>query len=105
MLKIFWVGYRRELEIEDLTRPLDEHKSSLLGDKISAAWEAELQRVKKLESSSFANKEPSQHGEKTEGEKISKKHQPSLTRVLVKVFGFKTMLYGIALAFVEIIPR
>ncbi|XP_043284650.1 probable multidrug resistance-associated protein lethal(2)03659 [Venturia canescens] len=105
ILKTFWVGYRRDLEIEDLTRPLKEHKSSVLGEKISAAWEAEVQRVEKIESSRSKKKGTSQNAEEGKSKASSSGLQPSLLRVLIKVFGFKIMIYGIALAIMEILLR
>lgn len=33
-LPLFRVGRRRQLEVEDLTVPLKEHTSNVLGDKI-----------------------------------------------------------------------
>ncbi|XP_043284648.1 probable multidrug resistance-associated protein lethal(2)03659 [Venturia canescens] len=98
-LKTFWVGFRREIEIEDLPRPLREHKSSYLGDKMSVAWEAELQRVRESQKKSLEN------GRSGRREKPSRTSKPSLTRVLIKVFGLKTLLYGLALGVMEIFIR
>ncbi|KAF7996692.1 hypothetical protein HCN44_002338 [Aphidius gifuensis] len=85
MLKTFWLGYKRDLEIDDLTRPLKEHKSSMLGEKISSAWEEELRRFDKINQ-----------------KKKNSKSAPSLSRVLIKVFGPKILLYGIVAAIMEL---
>ncbi|XP_011301163.1 probable multidrug resistance-associated protein lethal(2)03659 [Fopius arisanus] len=95
ILKTFYVGYKRDLEIDDLTEPLKEHKSSYLGDKISAAWETELNRFNQQQEKA------KQKGKKSN----DKKKTPSLNRVLIKVFGLKVALYGVALAIMEIVLR
>jgi hypothetical protein len=58
---------KKKFNEEDVVRPAEEHESKRLGDKIENLWNGE-------ENSS----------------KI-----PSLTRVLVKMFGFRMLLYGI----------
>ncbi|KAH0544123.1 probable multidrug resistance-associated protein lethal(2)03659 [Cotesia glomerata] len=73
VLKIFWKGYKRDLEVGDLFRPLNEHKSSLLGDKLAEAWDKEIQNY-----------------EKTNSKKV-----PSLRRALFKVFSGQIALYAI----------
>ncbi|KAF7996689.1 hypothetical protein HCN44_002335 [Aphidius gifuensis] len=88
VLNTFWVGYKRDLEIDDLTRPLKEHKSSVLGEKISSAWEEEVRRFNKINQ-----------------KKKHSKATPSLNRVLIKVFGARVALYGVALAIMEILLR
>lgn len=77
----FIQGYRRDLEITDLHETLAEHKSSRLGDKIERAWMAEEERAMK------ANR------------------KPSLRRVLIKQFGPEFMIYGVVLAFTELLVR
>jgi hypothetical protein len=57
---------KKKFTEEDVVRPAKEHESKRLGDKIENLWNSE-------ENSS----------------KI-----PSLTRVLVKMFGFRMILYG-----------
>lgn len=44
--KIFWKGYRRELEEADLYNPLLEDQSEILGDRLEATWKAEVLRAK-----------------------------------------------------------
>ncbi|KAF7992271.1 hypothetical protein HCN44_001596 [Aphidius gifuensis] len=85
LLRTFWIGYKRDLELFDLPKPLKEHKSSNLGDKLSKAWNDQLGNY------NFNNKD-----------KIEGKKKPSLTKALVKVFGLETALYGIILAIMEI---
>ncbi|XP_043284651.1 probable multidrug resistance-associated protein lethal(2)03659 [Venturia canescens] len=106
VLKTFWVGYRRELEIEDLAEPLEEHKSSILGDRISAAWQAELERVRKIQRNrSKGSSSPCQCIDMEKDSKHSQRIKPSLMRVLIRVFGFKIMLYGVTLAVMEFLLR
>nr|CAD7610839.1 unnamed protein product [Timema genevievae] len=78
MLKIFWKGYKKDLEMDDLFVPLDEHKSDYLGNKFEKRWNEELSRASK------------------EG------RQPSLLRVIMRCFGLSLMGYGLILAFLEI---
>nr|XP_012230327.1 PREDICTED: probable multidrug resistance-associated protein lethal(2)03659 isoform X1 [Linepithema humile]XP_012230329.1 PREDICTED: probable multidrug resistance-associated protein lethal(2)03659 isoform X1 [Linepithema humile]XP_012230330.1 PREDICTED: probable multidrug resistance-associated protein lethal(2)03659 isoform X1 [Linepithema humile] len=91
ILRTFWVGYRRELEVTDLYTPLKEHTSGILGVKIAEAWEKEYAAY---------NRRLERRGA---GEK--KIDQPSLMRVLVKCYGAKVMLYGMVLAAMEILLR
>lgn len=82
ILRTFWVGYRRDLEVTDLCKPLKEHTSGILGVKIAETWEKEC-----------------------EAHRRGKVKEPSLMRVLIKCFGVKIMIYGIALAIMEITLR
>lgn len=91
ILRTFWVGYRRDLEVTDLYTPLKEHTSGILGVKIAKAWEKECAAY---------NRRLEQRGA---GEK--KIDEPSLMKVLVKCFGAKVMLYGVVLAVMEILLR
>ncbi|XP_011877731.1 PREDICTED: probable multidrug resistance-associated protein lethal(2)03659 [Vollenhovia emeryi] len=93
ILRIFWVGYRRDLEVTDLYTPLKEHTSGILGVKIAKAWEKEYEAYqRRLEQSTKSGSQ-------------KKVRQPSLTRVLIRCFGFHTMLYGIFMAVMEIVLR
>ncbi|PSN47509.1 hypothetical protein C0J52_02251 [Blattella germanica] len=76
---LFKKGYKRDLELEDLYAPLDEHKSSLLGDKVEKLWNEEL------------------HDSEV------KKKEPSFMKVIVKCFGLTTFLYGLAIAVCEVL--
>lgn len=80
-LPTFIQGYKRDLEITDLHETLTEHKSARLGDKIEKAWREEEDRALK------ANR------------------KPSLRRVLIRQFGPEFMVYGIVLAFTELLVR
>ncbi|KAH0544125.1 probable multidrug resistance-associated protein lethal(2)03659 [Cotesia glomerata] len=101
VLKIFWKGYKRDLEVSDLHRPLKEHKSSILGDKLAAAWDSEVRDYNKNLKS---KKEP----DISLGD-VKAKHKkgktPSLKRALIKVFGARIALYGVALAIMELVLR
>lgn len=73
----FIQGFKRDLEESDLTETLSEHKSSRLGNKMERYWKNEEERAAKA------------------------KTNPSLQRVLFKVFGLEFMFYGIVLAISE----
>ena len=92
VLRIFWVGYRRDLEVTDLYTPLKEHTSDILGVKIAKAWEEECEayqrRLKQVAKSGS-----------------QKVKEPSLMKVLIRCFGFKTLLYGIFMAIMDILLR
>lgn len=85
------------MEIEDLFRPLKEHKSSVLGDKLAAAWEKELENYNTDEESVRLDSD------------CEVKHKemktPSLQKALIKVFGARIALYGVALAIMELVLR
>lgn len=87
--------------MSDLHRPLKEHKSSILGDKLAAAWDSEVRDYNKNVKS---KKEPdiSLGGVKA---KHKKGKTPSLKRALIKVFGARIALYGVALAIMELVLR
>lgn len=101
VLKIFWDGYKRELEIEDLSQPLKEHKSSLLGDSLAAAWDKEVQ----LYDTNTKQKNEPGKSESNVKVKHKKSKTPSLQRALTKVFGTRIALYGVALAIQELVIR
>ncbi|XP_025073873.1 probable multidrug resistance-associated protein lethal(2)03659 [Pogonomyrmex barbatus] len=93
ILRIFWVGYRRDLEVTDLYTPLKEHTSGILGVKIAKAWEKECEAYRdRLEKNARSGSQKKVRG-------------PSLLRVLVRCFGFTTLLYGLFLAVMEILLR
>ncbi|XP_044261212.1 probable multidrug resistance-associated protein lethal(2)03659 [Tribolium madens] len=66
-LPLFVQGWKTELTEDDLYKPLDEYKSTILGDKIEELWRHELSTSKK----------------------------PSLLRVLIKLFGREYGIYGL----------
>lgn len=76
-------GFKRELEVDDLYSPLDEHSSRLLGDKLSRLWKQELERCKKSK----------------------KKSTPSLLRVLVRCFGCDILVFGLFLGLLEFVVK
>ncbi|KAF7263884.1 hypothetical protein GWI33_000959 [Rhynchophorus ferrugineus] len=80
-LKTFLLGRKRDLDEDDLTKPLEEHKSSLLGDKLARNWSYELRRAAKH------------------------RQIPSLHRVIVKTFRFDIIFYGVVLFIMEIFVR
>ncbi|XP_018392368.1 PREDICTED: multidrug resistance-associated protein 4-like isoform X2 [Cyphomyrmex costatus] len=92
ILRIFWVGYRRDLEVTDLYTPLKEHTSDILGVKIAKAWEKEWKAYQcRLELVAKG--------------KSQKVKEPSLMKVLITCLGFKTLLCGTFLAVIETLLR
>ncbi|XP_077294803.1 putative multidrug resistance-associated protein lethal(2)03659 [Arctopsyche grandis] len=73
---LFWTGYKRDLEINDLYQPLKEHTSSSLGDKFQVLWDDE-----------------------------AKKKSPSLLRVMVRCYGLECAMFGMILFAMECLLR
>ena len=93
ILRIFWVGYRRDLEVTDLYTPLKEHTSGILGVKIAKAWEKECEAYQhRLEQVAKSGSQ-------------KKVKEPSLLKILIECFGFQTLLYGIFMAVMDILLR
>ncbi|KAL1140804.1 hypothetical protein AAG570_000732 [Ranatra chinensis] len=80
-LPIFWKGYRHDLEVGDLFEPLKEHKSTYLGDKFEKVWNEEVKKCSRI------------------------KKDPSFLKVIIAVFGWEILAYGILLFVAEIILR
>lgn len=78
MIPIFRKGYKQNLEIADLFETLDSQNSDKKGDLLESAWDLEKIRAERHDQ------------------------DPSLTRVLIKVFGPSILWYGVRFAFVEI---
>ncbi|RZC41834.1 ABC tran domain containing protein, partial [Asbolus verrucosus] len=76
-LPIFFKGYEKQLTEDDLYGPLKEHESKKLGDIIEAAWDTEIKTHK----------------------------DPSLWRILRKVFGLEFVIYGLILIPIELVFR
>ncbi|XP_048505790.1 probable multidrug resistance-associated protein lethal(2)03659 [Athalia rosae] len=81
--KIFMLGFKRDLEVEDLYEPLKGHESGDLGDRIAQEWEKEKKRA---------------------GNAIEE-HQPSLLNVLKKCFALDIILFGTVLTVTEMFIR
>ncbi|XP_073844740.1 probable multidrug resistance-associated protein lethal(2)03659 [Musca autumnalis] len=77
----FFKGRKKVLDETDLFRALKEHKSDLMGNKLSEAWQNEV------EKSRVTGKDP------------------SLIKATVKVFGWRYMLLGILMFCFEIFFR
>jgi ATP-binding cassette subfamily C (CFTR/MRP) protein 4 len=77
-IKIFQQGKRRDFDENDLTKPLDEHRSAKLGEKLSILWSEEVRRAKK-------NQEI-----------------PNLTKVIFKCFIKDILLQGTFLFLMEV---
>ncbi|XP_044268134.1 probable multidrug resistance-associated protein lethal(2)03659 [Tribolium madens] len=76
-LPLFVKGFKKDLTEDDLYGTLKAHKSNLLGDKLEKTW----------------LKEQNNH------------RNPSLWRVLMKVYGLEIVLYGIVLLVQELIVK
>ncbi|KYN19891.1 hypothetical protein ALC57_07769, partial [Trachymyrmex cornetzi] len=93
ILRTFWVGYRRDLEVTDLYTPLKEHTSDILGVKIAKAWEKEWKAYQcRLEQVAKCGSQ-------------KKIKEPNLMRVLIRCFGFKILLCGTFMAVIETLLR
>ncbi|KAK5646813.1 hypothetical protein RI129_005277 [Pyrocoelia pectoralis] len=75
----FIQGFKKEFAQADLYETFSSHKSARLGDDIEKAWNLELERANKLNV------------------------QPSLTRVLVKLFGLNYLLLAIPVMCVDLV--
>ena len=95
----FWSGYRKDLEVTDLYKPLKEHTSSYLGTKISRIWQKECKACEQKLSN-----EGKDSNDKKHAGKMKLKH-PSLVKVLMKCFGVQLILYGVILAVSDIVFR
>lgn len=77
VLPILLKGRKKQLGMEDLYKPLGEHKADLLGNKLEKAWQEECKKKK------------------------AKNQAPSLLSAGLSVFGWNIMLLGFLLFFME----
>lgn len=75
------IGRKRDLDEFDLTEPLDEHKSSILGEKLARNWSKEVRDAAKH------------------------KRRPRFGRVIFRTFKYDIIAYGILLFIMEICVR
>lgn len=78
MLPIFRKGYKTDLEDADLFETLESQRSDKKGEMLESVW-----MIEKIEA-------------------LKSGRNPSLTKVLIKVFGPSIMFYGLRFAFVEV---
>lgn len=78
---VFRLARKPDYDQGDLFRPLKSHKADYLGDKLCKAWEDEV-ALKKL-----------------------KNKQPSLLKVMMRVFGMEFIFLGLSLFCLEIFLR
>uniref|UniRef100_A0A182NJ65 Multidrug resistance-associated protein lethal(2)03659 n=1 Tax=Anopheles dirus TaxID=7168 RepID=A0A182NJ65_9DIPT len=78
-IPIFFKGYKKELNTDDLYQPLREHKSDGLGNRLCEAWEDELRQAR------------------------SKNRKPKLLRAGFRVFGWEITLLGLVLLALEML--
>ncbi|XP_017785363.1 PREDICTED: probable multidrug resistance-associated protein lethal(2)03659 [Nicrophorus vespilloides] len=83
-IKIFKTGRKRDFEEEDLTKPLENHKSARLGDRLSKEWCRQVDKAARSKR---------------------RKRKPSFLRAVVRSFGCEIAWYGLALAFMELGAR
>ncbi|XP_054270008.1 probable multidrug resistance-associated protein lethal(2)03659 [Macrosteles quadrilineatus] len=79
--KTFWKGYKRDLDSNDLFTPLDEHRSSKLGDCIEKLWNKKC------------------------AEQRGHKRKPSLFRLLLRIFGLQIFSLSFVLALMEVVVK
>ncbi|XP_060850142.1 probable multidrug resistance-associated protein lethal(2)03659 isoform X2 [Rhopalosiphum padi] len=79
ILNLFKTGQKRDLETNDLYAPLDDDKSSLLGFKFEKIWKNEITNAKRTN------------------------REPSLSRVIIRMFGGHILFYGLIQMFTETI--
>ncbi|XP_067646367.1 probable multidrug resistance-associated protein lethal(2)03659 [Eurosta solidaginis] len=77
-MPVFFKGRKKTLEESDLYRALNSHRSAEMGNKLGAAWEAEINK------------------------KVQKNKKPSLLRAVLRVFGARFALFGMVLLVLEI---
>ncbi|KAG5892951.1 hypothetical protein JTB14_015002 [Gonioctena quinquepunctata] len=80
-LKLFNEGRKRDLSEDDLTKPLDAHKSEILGERIAMIWSKEYDKA------------------------LAKKKRPSMSKVIFKTFYRDIIIYGIILVIMELCVR
>lgn len=78
-IPIFFKGYKKELNTDDLYQPLREHKSDGLGDRLCEAWENEQKQAR------------------------MKNRKPKLLRAGFRVFGWEIALLGLVLLTLEML--
>jgi len=73
LMDIYKIGQKRDLEEDDLYTTLSDHSSSELGNKLEKQWRLEIVNAYKTN------------------------REPSLLRPLIRIFGYKFMIYGFIL--------
>ncbi|XP_016975584.1 probable multidrug resistance-associated protein lethal(2)03659 [Drosophila rhopaloa] len=83
-LPILFKGRRQTLQPTDLYKPLNEHEAESLGSEFFRGWEDEVARCR---------------------QKGNSRREPSVLRVIGRVFGWQLILSGIAIAILELGTR
>lgn len=76
--QIFREGRKRDLDEADLTKPLDEHKSNVLGDKMARLWSKEVAAA------------------------ADKGRLPSMTKVIWRCFKYDIIRYALVILAMEL---
>ncbi|XP_034486468.1 probable multidrug resistance-associated protein lethal(2)03659 [Drosophila innubila] len=80
-MPVLFKGRKKTLEQTDLYRPLKNHKSDTLGDRLSAAWDEEV------------------------AQRSAQNQPPRLMRVVIRVFGWQLFLTGFLLLAQEFLTK
>ncbi|RZB40999.1 ABC tran and/or MMR HSR1 domain containing protein [Asbolus verrucosus] len=80
-IPIFRRGRYKDMDESDLTKPLDEHKASLQGEKLAILWSQEVQKAKEHHDI------------------------PNLTKVIIKCYRKDIIIQGIILFIMEVMIR
>ncbi|XP_044728782.1 ATP-binding cassette sub-family C member 4-like [Chrysoperla carnea] len=82
LVKLFYKGYRKTLELRDIYETQDHNKSEVVGDKLEANWKLELIKSEK-----------------------NPKYEPSLLKALIKTFYCSMILEFIFVLIIECVFR
>jgi ATP-binding cassette subfamily C (CFTR/MRP) protein 4 len=77
VLPLFVKNRKQELELNDLYKPLDDHRAESLGDQLTKAWEEQLKK------------------------EAETKKPPSLVRAITNVFWLEIVKLGFVLLSIE----
>nr|XP_023028383.1 multidrug resistance-associated protein 4-like [Leptinotarsa decemlineata] len=81
-IPIFRKGRKKTLDVEDLYNPLDNDRSTLLGNRLEVNWKKQVENAK-----------------------INPKKKPSLFRAILKTFWFEIAMLGILLGIADLILK
>ncbi|XP_073971785.1 ATP-binding cassette sub-family C member 4-like isoform X2 [Rhodnius prolixus] len=81
LIPLFLKGWKEDLDLEDLYKPLKDHSSNFLGEKLESLWKEHVLLCK------------------------IKNQNPRLLKVIWRMFGTSIILQGVLVFFVELILR
>ncbi|XP_012278420.1 probable multidrug resistance-associated protein lethal(2)03659 isoform X2 [Orussus abietinus] len=94
-LQLFWRGSRSDLKLSDIYAPLKSHESEKLGDRLERAWMDELEKKKRENSV----------GKDGKKKPTLKSKEPSLMRVLIRIFGLSNLYHTISVFIYAVVLR